>query len=127
MYYYAIRIHKVYNSFFAGALSSDFWHFGWWLGVLVGLHELQVHDETQTYTCMMSEASQANVGTTSTTVTRQLLSSMTCVLPVGCRYVRGGYRISASVGKADTHCRSAPRCRPFLVTILKMRHSLLRL
>jgi hypothetical protein len=69
---------------------------------------------------------QTNVGTTSTTVMRQPLTSTTWVLPVGCRYVRGGNRISASEGKAETHFRSAPRSRLFLVTILKMRLSLLR-
>jgi hypothetical protein len=69
----------------------------------------------------------ATVGVTSTMVKRWLLWSMTWDLPVGCRYVRGGYRISASVGKADSHCRSAPRCSWFLVTILKIRELLLML
>ncbi len=41
--------------------------------------------------------------------------------------MRGGYSTSASAGNADTQSRSAPRWSLFLVTILKMRDSLLAL
>ncbi len=50
-----------------------------------------------------------------------LISVSTWILPVGCRYVRGGKRTSASPGKADNHCTSAPCCKPLSVQILKIK------
>ncbi len=65
----------------------------------------------------------AKVGATSTTRNLYESNSTACVLPVGCRYVSGGKRISASAGNTESHCRSAPRCSAFLVSILKRRDS----
>ena len=69
----------------------------------------------------------ACVGSISTTVNRMPCSGepTTCVLPVGCKKVKGLKSNSASPGNADTHCRSLPLWRAFFVMILKMRDSLL--
>jgi hypothetical protein len=61
------------------------------------------------------------VAFTCTIVQMYVFTGITWVRPVGSKYVRGGYRTSASVGNAEIHCRSAPRCRLCLVTMLKMR------